>query len=225
MSSRCCASAWVDAKESRRSFDLAMMSPRPKRARTKTNEDISMDGHADTDASSKPKPHDTLWFEDGNIVLATDVHLYCVHRGILAKNSSVFKDMLSLPCVAGMVNGMDGANGESWEGKPLVKMVGDSDENVYHLLMALYDLKCVKISLNEIIINQRESFELQILQRPQAHDSPNHHIATPHEHEVRHPCNPQRSHKSSCTNLSQRTLFYDIEGHGASYSSTLNIRL
>ncbi len=28
------------------------------------------------------------------------------------------------------------------EGKSLVKMVGDSDENVSHLLMALYDIEC-----------------------------------------------------------------------------------
>ncbi len=74
-------------------------------------------------------------------MLATDVHLYCIHRGVLAKNSSVFKDMLELPNVVG--TGMDGANGESWEGKPRVKMVGDSDEDVYHLLMALYDVQCV----------------------------------------------------------------------------------
>ncbi len=121
------------------------MSPRPKRARTNTtsttNDAIKVDMQADADiyASSKPKPHDTLWFDDGNIVLATDVHLYCVHRGILAKNSSVFKDMLTLPNVSQTSDAMDDAAEESWEGKSLVKMVGDDDESFYHLLMTLYD--------------------------------------------------------------------------------------
>ncbi len=43
-----------------------------------------------------PPPHDELWYEDGNILLATDAHLYRVHKSVLAKQSTVFKDMFEL---------------------------------------------------------------------------------------------------------------------------------
>ncbi|KLO07732.1 hypothetical protein SCHPADRAFT_909207 [Schizopora paradoxa] len=97
----------------------------------------------DVEDLSKLKQHEKLWFEDGNIVLATDVHLYSVHRGVLAKHSTVFKDMLDLPNVGNTLRPEVGsiANGDSWEGKPLVRMVGDSDEDVYHILTALYELR------------------------------------------------------------------------------------
>ncbi|KLO07726.1 hypothetical protein SCHPADRAFT_945018 [Schizopora paradoxa] len=97
----------------------------------------------DIGAHQNLKQHESLWFEDGSIVLTTDVHLYCVHRCVLARNSTVFKDMLELPNVGitpdpnvgGISDGID------WEGKPLVKMVGDSDEDVYRILMVLYDIE------------------------------------------------------------------------------------
>ncbi|KLO06814.1 hypothetical protein SCHPADRAFT_945780 [Schizopora paradoxa] len=82
------------------------------------------------------KRDENLWFEDGSIVLATDVHLFCVHKSILANNSSVFKDMLAMPSGGGT-----GSSDEedTYEGKPVVKMVGDSDDDVRYLLMALYN--------------------------------------------------------------------------------------
>ncbi|KLO06823.1 hypothetical protein SCHPADRAFT_945786 [Schizopora paradoxa] len=88
----------------------------------------------------RPTPHESLWFDDGSIVLQTDVHLYRVHKSILAKYSSVFRDMLDMSSGGGR-NGNSGGNADadSWDGLPLVRMAGDSDENVYHLLMTLYD--------------------------------------------------------------------------------------
>ncbi|KLO07736.1 hypothetical protein SCHPADRAFT_794142, partial [Schizopora paradoxa] len=83
-------------------------------------------------------PHATLWFEDGNIVLSTNVHFYCVHKGILAKQSSVFNDMFHIPQP---VEGQPKSNEDSWNGLPLVNMIGDRDEDVYNLLMAVYDRK------------------------------------------------------------------------------------
>ncbi len=90
-----------------------------------------------------PKPHMGLWFEDGSIVLATDVHLYRLHKSVLANYSTVFKDMLELSNGEGAMDteSTDTLNRDSWEGMPLVKMAGDSDENVYHLLMTLYNRK------------------------------------------------------------------------------------
>ncbi|KLO07724.1 hypothetical protein SCHPADRAFT_1001431 [Schizopora paradoxa] len=116
------------------------MSPPPKRARTSSSTED--EAAAEAEDHPKLKQHETLWFEDGNIVLATDVHLYCVHRGVLARNSTVFKDMLELPNVGNAWNNeMESAVVEdSWEGKPKVRMVGDNDEDVYLLLMVLYDV-------------------------------------------------------------------------------------
>ncbi|KLO07731.1 hypothetical protein SCHPADRAFT_859791 [Schizopora paradoxa] len=115
------------------------MTPPTKRARTSStsSETIAVDAIT----LSKLKQHESLWFEDGNIVLATDVHLYSVHRGVLARNSTFFKEMLELPNVGNTSISEVGSigNGDSWEGKPLVRMVGDSDEDVYHILMAIYD--------------------------------------------------------------------------------------
>ncbi|KLO04230.1 hypothetical protein SCHPADRAFT_815900, partial [Schizopora paradoxa] len=76
-----------------------------------------------------------IWFEDGSIVLATTAHLYRVHKSILAKNSSFFKDMFDFP-TSGEQGETEGAvaNAERWKGVPLVRMIGDSDEDVYHLL-------------------------------------------------------------------------------------------
>ncbi|KLO06817.1 hypothetical protein SCHPADRAFT_860940 [Schizopora paradoxa] len=87
---------------------------------------------------SNLKRDENLWFEDGSIVLATDVHLFCVHKSLLAKNSSIFRDMLEMP--SGGESDSQMVDGEDYyEGKPIVKMVGDSDDDVRYLLMALYN--------------------------------------------------------------------------------------
>ncbi|TDL15568.1 hypothetical protein BD410DRAFT_853551 [Rickenella mellea] len=39
--------------------------------------------------------HPNLWFEDGNIVLSTNLSIFRVHRGLLSLNSPVFANMLS----------------------------------------------------------------------------------------------------------------------------------
>ncbi|KLO04229.1 hypothetical protein SCHPADRAFT_808263, partial [Schizopora paradoxa] len=80
-----------------------------------------------------------LWFEDASIVLATDVHLYRVHKGMLANYSSVFKDMLEMPTGEEDNDGGGSVDSNHWDGLPLVRMAGDSDENVSHFLMSLYD--------------------------------------------------------------------------------------
>lgn len=54
---------------------------------------------------------------------------------MLAKYSTVLNDMFEMPA--------GDANSECWEDVPIVKMVGDKDEEVCILLEALYDRKCV----------------------------------------------------------------------------------
>lgn len=92
----------------------------------------------------KPKPRDELWYTDGNIVLATDKHVYRLHKGILAKQCTVFRDMFHMPGIEGedseeVAPVCVASCSEQWEGVPLVKMAGDEDESLYHFLMALYN--------------------------------------------------------------------------------------
>ncbi len=62
----------------------------------------TMDVDVQRDSSANaPVPFEGLWFPDGNIILATDMYLFKVHRGILSLQSSVFRDMLELPVVDG----------------------------------------------------------------------------------------------------------------------------
>ncbi len=114
------------------------MPPRAKRPRSNSESSTErseiykpteVTNASSDDAKLNLKPHEKLWFEDGNIVLATDVHLYCVHKGVLANSSVVFKEMLELP----NVGEKRGAYVDEWAGMPLVKMVGDSDEDVYQI--------------------------------------------------------------------------------------------
>lgn len=76
-----------------------------------------------------PCPH--LWFEDGNVVLATQTRLFRVHRGILALHSGVFSDMFALPQPEGSV--------ELHEGIPIVELVGDDGDGMQHFLRCIYD--------------------------------------------------------------------------------------
>jgi len=49
------------------------------------------------ESPSSPQRHPTLWFEDGNLILIAGNTMFCVHRSILSRNSTVFEDMFSLP--------------------------------------------------------------------------------------------------------------------------------
>ena len=39
--------------------------------------------------------HDSLWFEDGNVVLIAGTMAFCIHRGILSQKCTVFRDMMA----------------------------------------------------------------------------------------------------------------------------------
>ncbi|KLO07206.1 hypothetical protein SCHPADRAFT_945455 [Schizopora paradoxa] len=110
----------------------------PKRRRTSENSQVQDAEHEENLATTKPQPYEDFWFEDGSIVLATDIHLYRVHKGMLAKYSKVLGDMFNFP------TGDEDANTERWEDVPIVRMVGDSDEGVRLLLKALYGMNHVR---------------------------------------------------------------------------------
>ncbi|KLO06635.1 hypothetical protein SCHPADRAFT_805580, partial [Schizopora paradoxa] len=82
-----------------------------------------------------------LWYDDGNIILASDRHLFRVYKGQLAQHSSVFRDMFSLP-QAPLPSGASDASGgvtddDHWTGIPIVRMADDSDNSIATLLMAV----------------------------------------------------------------------------------------
>lgn len=51
----------------------------------------------DTEASAKEATtrHPTLYFEDGNLLLKCHHTLFCVHRTLLSKHSTVFCDLIA----------------------------------------------------------------------------------------------------------------------------------
>lgn len=40
---------------------------------------------------------DTLWFNDGNLIVITESKVFRLYQGFLARRSPIFKDMLSIP--------------------------------------------------------------------------------------------------------------------------------
>lgn len=70
-----------------------------------------------------------IWFTDGNIILEAETTQFRVHRGVLAKHSSVFKDMFDVPQPPGE---------PEIEGCPIVHL-SDTAQDVGHLLNRLYD--------------------------------------------------------------------------------------
>lgn len=87
----------------------------------------------DPDGSETPEStvRGDLWFDDGNIILEVEGREFRVHKGILAANSTVFKDMLSL-AQPGKINMGAGEDCER-------VMLTDSADDVGHTVRALYD--------------------------------------------------------------------------------------
>ncbi|KAL5524456.1 hypothetical protein ACEPAF_9596 [Sanghuangporus sanghuang] len=74
--------------------------------------------------------HGEPWFDDGNLILQADGNVcFKVHRGVLARQSEIFRDMLALPQPVA-----------SGEGAPMetVRMY-DLSVELSNLLMAIYD--------------------------------------------------------------------------------------
>ncbi|KAI0060643.1 hypothetical protein BV25DRAFT_916692 [Artomyces pyxidatus] len=69
-----------------------------------------------------------LWMSDGNIVLVCQGQAYRVHKGLLALNSVVFRDMVS--------NAQPDGD-EVYAGCPVVRL-SDAAEDIQHLLKAVY---------------------------------------------------------------------------------------
>lgn len=75
--------------------------------------------------------HKDIWFNDGNIVIVTDAMLFCAHRSILSRHSTVFSDMFSIP---------QPPTQDLVHGRPYVQLYDDS-KDVAVMLSALYDTR------------------------------------------------------------------------------------
>lgn len=75
-------------------------------------------------------PVESLWFEDGNLILRAEDSLFRIYSGILSARSSVFKDMFAFPPPAEGNDNMDGC--------PIVE-VYDSAEDMTYFLQAILD--------------------------------------------------------------------------------------
>lgn len=105
----------------------------------------------DPPSPPKQKP---LWFPDGNVVLATNRMCFRVHKSVLSLYSTVFRDMFDLPIAPGPADdepdagetsnhGVINPHSDLYDGLPLVKLSGDKDMDVVHLLRAIYERECV----------------------------------------------------------------------------------
>ncbi len=86
-----------------------------------------------TDSKDERKRHPSLWHEDGTIILATPQMLFRVYRGILSRNSPVFRDMFSLP----QPSTSSDAGEDIIDGVRVVQ-IHDRDEDLEPFLSALH---------------------------------------------------------------------------------------
>ena len=95
----------------------------------------------DAETPPRPKKRETLWFEDGNIVLVTGALdteeasiAFKVHRGVLARHSEVFRSMFEVP--------QSLTGDEILDGCPAITMP-DLPSELSVLIKALYDGPCL----------------------------------------------------------------------------------
>ncbi|KAL0063923.1 hypothetical protein AAF712_009113 [Marasmius tenuissimus] len=82
-----------------------------------------------------------IWFEDGNLILASNNVYFRVYKGILALHSPVFQDMVNFP---------QPRNVDEFEGCPVVRIY-DEPADVMHFLKALHDVSYFDLFMAESI--------------------------------------------------------------------------
>jgi hypothetical protein len=91
-------------------------------------------------ASSSPKCVPELWFPDASLVFQAENSLFRVYSGILAQQSSVFRDILSLPQAEPSKSESD-----TVDGCPRI-VLHDRAVDVTSFFRAIYDSRCVTMS-------------------------------------------------------------------------------
>ncbi|KAF7983680.1 hypothetical protein HWV62_19587 [Athelia sp. TMB] len=87
-----------------------------------------------TDTRADPVRSD-IWYDDGNVILQAEGTLFKVHRGVLARSSSVFEDMFSFPQPPS-------TDAEMLDGCPIVQL-SDSAKEVQYVLEGIFERKYV----------------------------------------------------------------------------------
>ncbi|KAH6907634.1 hypothetical protein BKA70DRAFT_1563107 [Coprinopsis sp. MPI-PUGE-AT-0042] len=117
-----------DPSPSKSTSDVTMVEA--KEAPVKEEE--GSEDNTEEDEGDPPKRSDAVWYDDGNIILQAGSLQFRVHKSILSKYSTVFKDMFKVPQpLPTAENTLDGC--------PIIKMEGDEDYNWEWLLELLYD--------------------------------------------------------------------------------------
>ncbi|KAJ6622813.1 hypothetical protein B0H10DRAFT_2012934 [Mycena sp. CBHHK59/15] len=73
--------------------------------------------------------HPTLYFDDGSVILQCSSTLFCVHRGLLQKHSSVFSEIFK----------DEDRDGDMFRGKMLIALEDDEEKDIALLLENIYD--------------------------------------------------------------------------------------
>ncbi|KAI0059069.1 hypothetical protein BV25DRAFT_1829394 [Artomyces pyxidatus] len=114
------------------SIDVEMDSARNlKRQRT---QEAKVEGGDDEDSIPQLKPHERLWFDDGNVVIVAAATLFRVHRGILSHYSSVWKRLLAQQEV----------DPERLFDCPALRLVDDNAADVEYVLDSMYDMNFIR---------------------------------------------------------------------------------
>ena len=126
---------------------MSQKSPTKSRKRPRTIIDDEDDDVPAAPILSSPatpgevRRHSDLWFDDGNVVfVGTDNTGFRLHRSILSRHSTIFRDMFGMPQP-------DAVGAETLEGCPVVHLQ-DSSEDLAFLLTALYDGRKKSVSFN-----------------------------------------------------------------------------
>ncbi|KAF6747909.1 hypothetical protein DFP72DRAFT_972011 [Ephemerocybe angulata] len=101
----------------------------PKRRRTDTAANDNEEGMDETNSSEEIKRSPEFWFHDGSVVLQADQTQFQVHKAILERHSTVFKDVFAMPHPEGE---------PTVDGRAILH-VQDSAEEIQYMLSALYD--------------------------------------------------------------------------------------
>ena len=103
-----------------------------KRRRTEDeleDDPLRMATDSDSNSPSTTATRSDVWFDDGSVVLQAENIQFKVHRSVLCRHSSVFRDVFSMP------HPKDEPTVDSC---PVIYLQ-DSAEDLKHMLLALYD--------------------------------------------------------------------------------------
>ena len=86
-------------------------------------------GTGDSNAEQPPVRHPTICFDDGNVVIATNVYYFLVHLGVLCRQSKFFANVSQY---------LQGDSVKRIEGRPVLALQ-EAASDMGYFLTALYD--------------------------------------------------------------------------------------